>query len=105
MFSGDEVADQTARAAFLIAYDLKHQIVKKDDSRADLVVGNNDWQLPISLVQKPALRRETWRPKTTSALPRPIGSALKNIRARRVANRRISFVGSALPRGGDAHQS
>lgn len=50
--SGDPVADQTTRAAFLIAYDLKHQLVKQGDSRADLVVGNNDWQLPIPLVQK-----------------------------------------------------
>jgi hypothetical protein len=50
--SGDPVADQTARAAFLIAYDLKHQIVKQGDDRAALVVGNNDWQLPIPLVQK-----------------------------------------------------
>jgi hypothetical protein len=52
VISGDSVADQTARAAFLIAYDLKHQITKTGDSRADLVVGNNDWQLPIPLVQK-----------------------------------------------------
>jgi hypothetical protein len=52
VISGDNVADQTARAAFLIAYDLKHQIVKKGEERADLVVGNNDWQLPIPLVQK-----------------------------------------------------
>ncbi|HWV51008.1 DUF2950 domain-containing protein [Pseudorhodoplanes sp.] len=52
VISGDPVADQTARAAFLIAYDLKHQIVKKDDDRAELVIGNNDWQLPIPLAQK-----------------------------------------------------
>ena len=50
--SGDDVADQTARAAFLIAYDLKHQVLKTGDDRADLVVGKNDWQLPIPLVQK-----------------------------------------------------
>jgi hypothetical protein len=50
--SGDPVADQTARAAFLIAYDLKHQIVKEGEDRADLVIGKNDWQLPIPLVQK-----------------------------------------------------
>src|SRR5690606_24317859 len=50
--SGDPVADQTARAAFLIAYDLKHQVIKTGEDRADLVVGNNDWQLPIPLVQK-----------------------------------------------------
>jgi hypothetical protein len=52
VLSGDPVADQTARAAFLIAYDLKHQITKTGEDRADLVVGNNDWQLPIPLVQK-----------------------------------------------------
>lgn len=52
LFSGDEVADKSQRSAFLIAFDLKHQIVKKSDSAADLVVGPNDWQLPIPLVQK-----------------------------------------------------
>ncbi len=52
VISGDPVADQTARAAFLIGYDLRHQIVKKGEDRADLVIGNNDWRLPIPLVQK-----------------------------------------------------
>jgi hypothetical protein len=52
VISGDSVADQTARAAFLIAYDLKHQIVKTGEDRADLVIGNNDWKLPIPLLQK-----------------------------------------------------
>jgi hypothetical protein len=52
VISGDDVADQTTRAAFLIAYDLKHQVVKTGADRADLVVGNNNWQLPIPLVQK-----------------------------------------------------
>ena len=52
LLSGDDVADQTARAAFLVAYDLKHQIVKKGEGDAELVVGRNDWQLPIPLVAK-----------------------------------------------------
>jgi hypothetical protein len=52
LFSGDEVADKKARADFLIAFDKKHQIVKKGDNAADLVLGPNDWQLPIPLVQK-----------------------------------------------------
>lgn len=52
LFSGDEVADKNRRAAFLIAFDLKHQIVKKSDNAADLVVGPKDWQLPVPLVQK-----------------------------------------------------
>ena len=52
VISGDPVADQTTRAAFLVAYDLKHQITKTGENRADLVIGNNDWQLPIPLLQK-----------------------------------------------------
>lgn len=52
LVSGDPIADQTTRAAFLIAYDLKHQVTKVSDSRADLVIGKNDWQLPIPLVLK-----------------------------------------------------
>ncbi len=52
LFSGDEVADKNTRSAFLIAFDLKHQIVKKGDAAAELVIGPNDWQLPIPLVQK-----------------------------------------------------
>ena len=50
LFSGDDVADKNDAPAFLIAFDLKHQIVKKGDSAADLVLGPNDWQLPIPLV-------------------------------------------------------
>ena len=52
VLSGDPVADQTTRAAFLIAYDLKHQITKSGENHAYLVVGKNDWQLPIPLVLK-----------------------------------------------------
>jgi hypothetical protein len=51
VLSGDDVADQKARAAFLIAYDAKHQIVKKGETGAELVVGLSDWTLPIPLVE------------------------------------------------------
>jgi hypothetical protein len=49
--SGDEVADATAMAAFLTAYDIRHQIVSEGSERSILVVGNNDWPLPIPIVQ------------------------------------------------------
>jgi hypothetical protein len=52
LFSGDDVADKKTRSDFLIAFDQKHLIVKKGDSAADLVIGPNDWQLPIPLMQK-----------------------------------------------------
>lgn len=50
VFSGDDVADEKTRAAFLIAYDLRHQIVK-DGNKATLQVGPSDWALPIPIVQ------------------------------------------------------
>jgi hypothetical protein len=52
LFSGDEVADRNARNAFLVAYDLKHQIQKQGENTAQLVVGTSDWRLPIPLVQR-----------------------------------------------------
>jgi hypothetical protein len=55
ILSGDDVADQKARAAFLIAYDLKHQIVRKGENEAELVLGLTDWSLPIPLVQNKGL--------------------------------------------------
>ena len=52
MLSGDDVADQKVRATFLVAYDVRHQIVQKGTSAAELVIGANDWPFPIPLVQK-----------------------------------------------------
>lgn len=49
--SGDEIADATGMAAFLAAYDIRHQIVNESPERSVLVVGNNDWPLPIPIVQ------------------------------------------------------
>lgn len=52
VLSGDSAADQRTRTAFLIAYDLKHQVVKNGETSANLVIGAKDWQLPIPLVEK-----------------------------------------------------
>lgn len=52
VLSGDPVADAQRRRAFLLAYDARHQIVRKGDSAAELVIGLNDWPFPIPLVQK-----------------------------------------------------
>lgn len=52
LFSGDEIADKKARDAFLIAYDLKHNVETRGDGAAELVVGASDWRLPIPLVQR-----------------------------------------------------
>lgn len=52
VISGDEVADQKTRAAFLLAYEAQHQIQKRGTDTAELLIGRNDWPLPIPLVQK-----------------------------------------------------
>src|SRR3954467_9389045 len=49
--SGDPVADADLRKQFVTAYDQKRQIAVNGD-KATLVIGNNDFPLPIPLVKK-----------------------------------------------------
>ena len=51
MHSGDAVADKQRRAEFLKAYDERNRLVTEGDNTI-LVVGKNDWPLPIPLVKK-----------------------------------------------------
>lgn len=55
--SGDEVADAATRQKFVAAYDAKHQITMEGDNKAVLVVGQDDFPLPIPLVRKNGLWR------------------------------------------------
>jgi hypothetical protein len=50
--SGDEVADAKLRTAFLVAYDLQHQIAKEGPSKSVLTIGKQDWPFPIPLVER-----------------------------------------------------
>ena len=50
--SGDAVADENIRAAFLAAYDAKHQVSKQGEDFAELFIGPEDYPLPIPLVRK-----------------------------------------------------
>jgi len=50
--SGDPVADDNARKSFLAAYAEKHSLAVQPDGSAVLVVGANDWPLPIPIVQE-----------------------------------------------------
>jgi Protein of unknown function (DUF2950) len=50
--SGDQVSDTAIRERFLKSYDAKHQIAMKGDSRAVLVIGDNDYPFPIPLARK-----------------------------------------------------
>jgi hypothetical protein len=48
--SGDPVADDANREAFVEAYDARHEIETGPDGRATLVVGEGRWPMPIPLV-------------------------------------------------------
>ena len=83
LFSGDEVVDQAARAKFLIAFDVKHQLMKKANS-ADLVVGANSWTLPIPIVE----RAGSWQFDTAAAR--------REILSRRIGLNELSAIQVAL---------
>jgi Protein of unknown function (DUF2950) len=50
--SGDAVADAATLKRFLAAYDAKHEITMEGDSKATLIIGQEDFPFPIPLVQK-----------------------------------------------------
>jgi Protein of unknown function (DUF2950) len=50
--SGDDAADAAQRQRFVAAYDAKHNIQMDGDSRAIVIVGQEDFPFPIPLVQK-----------------------------------------------------
>jgi hypothetical protein len=49
--SDDSVGDKNLRAEFLQLYDAKHELTTRDDGSKVLVVGNDNWPLPIPLVK------------------------------------------------------
>ena len=55
--SGDEVADAATRQKFVAAYDAKHQIAMEGDSKAILVIGPEDFPIPIPLIRKDGMWR------------------------------------------------
>ena len=55
--SGDPVADAHGRARFLAAYDAAHKIEFERRNRAVLIVGKENWPMPIPLVRE----RGRWR--------------------------------------------
>jgi hypothetical protein len=49
--SGDNAADRAAWARFVADYDAKHSIQLEGDAKAMLVIGTEDWPMPIPLVK------------------------------------------------------
>jgi hypothetical protein len=61
--SGDPVADRNHRARFVAAYDEAHHIEFEGESKAVLIVGPEDWPLPIPLIRT----RSGWHFDTLAA--------------------------------------
>ena len=55
--SGDEVADAQTRQKFVAAYDAKHRIAIEGDDKAVMVIGQDDFPLPIPLLRKDGMWR------------------------------------------------
>ncbi len=55
--SGDKVSDDAVRARFVASYEAKHQITMQGDSKAILVIGDNDYPFPIPLARN---KNGTW---------------------------------------------
>ena len=49
--SGDNAADRAVWARFVADYDAKHSIQLEGDAKAVLVIGSEDWPMPIPLVK------------------------------------------------------
>jgi hypothetical protein len=57
--SGDDIADQQRREKFLTAYDQQHRLQSESSGDMTLLVGADDWPLPIPIVQDQ--RAGAWR--------------------------------------------
>jgi hypothetical protein len=82
--SGDPVADRNLLATFLNAYDEKHQLTPGEDGSTILIVGNNDWPMPIPIVQEDG----KWRFDTAAGK--------EEILNRRIGRNELSAIQSCL---------
>ena len=78
--SGDAVADKQRRANFAAAYAEKHSVTKDGDTKATLILGKDDWPMPV-----PAVKGARGWTLDTAA-----GS--KEILARRVGQNELSAI-------------
>jgi hypothetical protein len=83
--SGDKVSDDAVRARFVASYDTKHQIAMDDDSKAILVIGNNDYPFPIPLTRN---KNGTWLFDTAAGR--------QEILARRIGHNELDAIQTSL---------
>jgi hypothetical protein len=82
--SGDEVADAATRAKFVTAYDAKHMVAMEGDSKAVMVIGPDDFPLPIPIIRKDG----QWRFDTAAGR--------EEILFRRIGENELDAIQSAL---------
>ncbi len=71
--SGDPVADRYGRTRFIAAYDEAHKLELNGDSKAILIVGADEWPLPIPLVREHGRWRFDTKAGADEILNRRIG--------------------------------
>jgi len=82
--SGDEVADAATRTKFVTAYDTKHEVAKQGDNKAVMVIGPDDFPLPIPIIRKDG----QWRFDTAAGR--------EEILFRRIGENELDAIQSAL---------
>src|SRR6516225_4296584 len=82
--SGDEVADAATREKFVAAYDAKHQVAMEGDNKAIMIIGQDDFPLPIPLVRKSGM----WRFDTAAGR--------EEILARRIGKNELDAIQACL---------
>jgi hypothetical protein len=90
--SGDTVADQQNREAFIKAYSEANTLLFEGDTHAVLVIGQDEWPMPIPLVKSPA----GWRFDTRQGE--------KEILARRIGRNELSAIQVCLAIVDAAHE-
>jgi Protein of unknown function (DUF2950) len=83
--SGDKVSDDAVRARFVASYDAKHQITMDGDSKATLVIGDNDYPVPIPLERN---KNGTWSFDTDAGR--------REILYRRIGHNELSAIQTCL---------
>ncbi len=71
--SGDPVADKAGRDRFVAAYDASHKLERRGADRVVLIVGKEDWPLPIPLFRQGSVWRFDTKAGEKEILDRRIG--------------------------------
>ncbi len=99
ILSGDPVADHNARQQFVHAYDSAHRLESSDRHQTTLIVGSEEWPLPIPMVRDGGNWRFDTEASVQKILDRRVGRNELNVievcRAYVSAQREYAFAQAA----------